>query len=67
MRHEVIHSMQCSCVRCVDIAPARFADQLTGPDEISAIQKGAVAAMWIAGILAAGKYGPSVIDWMTAR
>lgn len=67
MRHEVIHPMNCACVRCHDAAPTAFVDRLTGPDEVSAMQKGAVAAMWVAGVLAAGKYAPSIIEWMTAR
>lgn len=67
MRHDAIHPMECGCDRCGDRPALSFTDRLTGPDEISAIQKGAIAAMWATGILAAAKYTPSIIDWMTAR
>ncbi|MEA3390047.1 MAG: hypothetical protein U9R64_12355 [Pseudomonadota bacterium] len=67
MRHDAIHPMACACDRCFDAAPARLADRMTGPDELSALRKGAIAALWLTGTLAASKVGLSVVDWMTAR
>ncbi|WP_261934632.1 hypothetical protein [Sphingomonas bisphenolicum] len=73
MRHDAIHPMGCACERC---APSR-ASQAHGarpypapavdPRDLDALRKGMIAGLWVGGLLAAGKFGPSIIDWMAGQ
>jgi len=76
MRHEVIqtklHPLDCRCSLHREpgnrwlavIEPSNFA--LVEPGDIAAIQKGLIGGAWLAGIAAAYKYTPTVIDWLTS-
>lgn len=63
MRHDVLHPMGCACRSCRRPAEQSAVD----PQDLDALRKGLIAGLWAGGMIAAGKYGPSIIDWMTSR
>ncbi|MEO7467381.1 MAG: hypothetical protein ABIV36_10230 [Sphingobium limneticum] len=67
MRHDAIHPMGCACDRCaLPHAIQTYSAPTVDPRDLDALGKGLIAGLWVGGILAAGKFGPSLIDWMTA-
>ncbi len=62
MRHDVIRPIE---HEADDNRPSPYHESAR-PADLNALKKGAIVGLWVAGILVAREYGPSVFDWLAS-